>query len=51
MSDFFQASAKFAQSSDFATLPFQLIFEVASAIVSPFVKIADGASQLLGMFV
>ena len=50
MSDFFAGSSEFAQGVVVAGLPFAQIFEVFSNIVSPFVSIADGASDLLGMF-
>jgi len=50
MSDFFAGSSEFANDVIYAGLPFAQIFEVFSEIVSPFVSIAKGASELLGMF-
>ncbi|WP_168167316.1 hypothetical protein [Corynebacterium sp. HMSC036D02] len=51
MSEFFAGSSAFAEGLSVAILPFAQIFEVFRGIVSPFVSIADGASQLIGMFV
>ncbi|QQU78976.1 hypothetical protein I6I73_09390 [Corynebacterium striatum] len=48
MSDF---SSQFAASSEGILQPLKFIFDLAYQIVGPLVKAAEGASDLVGMFV